>query len=1799
MAQSLSSQLGQLQHQQKQYASLLYTQQVSAQTDLDTIYYQGCKGINKLTQIDNRFSRFQESLFNVQHKGISRQLQTKIQNSDLDKEIRQCLLLMSQYWTFEGTHASMEYLLRNYKIHEYLVDEVIIYFLVYHNTKLYVRLLQNLVDQQRNSMWAFLYEPISRGQTIQRDLLIRQMQLDYRILKKIIDYQSLLLSKVEVQEEIVFTVQDYLYTEEEILNIKLRQPNQLAFLYTILQDLKVTSGYMDQLRSSFGKLLALCLENGNDENKSFAYLIFNLQLFDPTKVLLTENQIENTAQWTYVQIQNNDNLLDLAILFYQFGIKTTYETSLKLLSKDLSKYFNNGLLLIEIIKQLKDTQIPEKPLHQLIFYLKHLLTKNDNHFLDSLVSIMHDQIISVVRPYLQDTQYKHLFPKSNQINLTFNNSENVIKQLTQKEPDLSIGTLVNIIEDSFHYFIKSKKIQFIKILNQCLQIAETQFPQAIMFNTNKLYQLINCISDQSDNREIFQNLQYILYYTHSKQVDSNILESLLLLSVHFKIDIINELIKQHQVIKQVQNKEQLLRLIKQSDELLIKSILQNNHNSQLIIYKQLQIELCYILQEEQRLQNFINLYPEDDQYIAKMMQSLQIIQLLNLENPLSIKYLKSIDIDPEIFFNNDLNHIGTLKVLLHQSSRNLNFVFKLFLIYDDLKIDQQELYLQLLAELKENFKNNLKIQKTNFSQQLLQLTIGQLIKNRKEANFTKTLGNLKDQDALLELQTLYLENFDDLRYRQLKSICSTLTKTKQQIKQDKITTLIKFIENHFKNDFISSYLNILQYYGNIKNRQEQLDFTFLKKTLFKLPKDYCEVINEYINQANIFSAELRTQMIIFVYSNNLKNKQIVVQEDLDFNLIISLLETPNLDILTHLVDLLRANIQHINIESIRKCFKLNIVQPTQIILISQIIYDYLDHHQINLLEECSSLLKQVLEQNLDLSLQINYSAISSCIRLITKHTQINKCKSAFQSLTYPDINTYGKNNTLLFYRIIIEQFQNHNIKYFNQCIFAFFISQLISITSTMDVNQQILQNFGLFSQEQWWIITYILSTYYFPNDFIQLFKEQINKFSPQIKLNIATALAESLFYRTQRHQQILQIKLNQKLTQLQTPNLEACIKKVGQSLRGQLKPIKIKLSLLRLLELVEDLQRQLSNYLIQSDLNLQQASQLKSLIVHISKFSNVFGHSKLKALSERIRTSLIHSMKIETLVPLIKNCISIKSVSRILLQAFNDILRLDLIKIQKQQIQLIRELVSQIIIEISLPTPNFSTEMLLLLNYLYSIPFIQKQLQQQGQEIMSILIKLIDSLNEQDQSLVLNLYSLISQIDQYPYLNDLNQVIDLLIKLLCQEENIIKLDNNEFMYNNEQIIHKVSNKLILMNTSYALIKSFKGLISKQHLTEISVLYLIESDKQGFQCILDNIENRVHLDVYINSIINQSIKLKSFVVFNCVDNLAQLIQKCQSELICEQYMQLNREIQLIFDYSRELYIDSEQKNGIFDADKLEYQINQSYIEIVLKINDVAFKKLFSNLISWSRKQLQQVGYNFTKYRRIQFFRLSTQISDKLGKYFTKYYSYIWDAIVNELQTFHNIFYETPKQAKLQKRANDECDMFYRLELLLNRHILQSISSLCQNDCEQFVDTEKFEKLSEPLALTLDSPKVQQYESILQYIDEWITPTILALFQLINDDYKWKDFHLKILSVISRHSNKKNETSSFIIIGIVKLIHRLIDQLDERYLVLMNDLIPFLHQLTSTNLNSEELEKRVKQLIVRLSQLSGEDIVTALK
>lgn len=76
---------------------------------------------------------------------MTRTLLNESENSEIDKEIKELLLYLSEYFAFEGTHLVIEYLLRNYRIHEYLPNEVVISFIQYHSTSIYTRLLQNVV----------------------------------------------------------------------------------------------------------------------------------------------------------------------------------------------------------------------------------------------------------------------------------------------------------------------------------------------------------------------------------------------------------------------------------------------------------------------------------------------------------------------------------------------------------------------------------------------------------------------------------------------------------------------------------------------------------------------------------------------------------------------------------------------------------------------------------------------------------------------------------------------------------------------------------------------------------------------------------------------------------------------------------------------------------------------------------------------------------------------------------------------------------------------------------------------------------------------------------------------------------------------------------------------------------------------------------------------------------------------------------------------------------------------------------------------------------------------------------------------------------------------------------------------------------------------------------------------------------------------------------------------------------------------------------------------------------------------
>lgn len=78
---------------------------------------------------------------------------------------------------------------------------------------------------------------------------------------------------------------------------------------------------------------------------------------------------------------------------------------------------------------------------------------------------------------------------------------------------------------------------------------------------------------------------------------------------------------------------------------------------------------------------------------------------------------------------------------------------------------------------------------------------------------------------------------------------------------------------------------------------------------------------------------------------------------------------------------------------------------------------------------------------------------------------------------------------------------------------------------------------------------------------------------------------------------------------------------------------------------------------------------------------------------------------------------------------------------------------------------------------------------------------------------------------------------------------------------------------------------------------------------------------------------------------------------------------------------------------------------------------------------------------------------------------------------------------------------------------------------------------------------------QLDNFTTVLDEHLTPCLIAFHQAIGDDYQMKTINLKIM-VLLKNKNSKIHRAVF------ELTDQLIEALNDRFLLLVNDLIPFL-------------------------------------
>ncbi|NXA38189.1 HEAT1 protein, partial [Eudromia elegans] len=179
-------------------ASLLFDCKEAATIDRDTFFAIGCTGLDELMGIDPSFEAFQSSLFSSMSKGLERSVQTKAVNQQLDQNISLFLIHLSPYFMLKPAQKCLEWLIHRFHIHLYNQDSLIGCVLPYHETKLFVRVIQLLNIKNPTHKWHWL-DPIRKpGVPLARGTLITHCYKD-------LDFMDFICRLVSKSVKVVFS----------------------------------------------------------------------------------------------------------------------------------------------------------------------------------------------------------------------------------------------------------------------------------------------------------------------------------------------------------------------------------------------------------------------------------------------------------------------------------------------------------------------------------------------------------------------------------------------------------------------------------------------------------------------------------------------------------------------------------------------------------------------------------------------------------------------------------------------------------------------------------------------------------------------------------------------------------------------------------------------------------------------------------------------------------------------------------------------------------------------------------------------------------------------------------------------------------------------------------------------------------------------------------------------------------------------------------------------------------------------------------------------------------------------------------------------------------------------------------------------------------------------------------------------------------------------------------------------------------------------------------------------------------
>ncbi|KAI7901693.1 uncharacterized protein BX663DRAFT_562160 [Cokeromyces recurvatus] len=293
--------------------------------------------------------------------------------------------------------------------------------------------------------------------------------------------------------------------------------------------------------------------------------------------------------------------------------------------------------------------------------------------------------------------------------------------------------------------------------------------------------------------------------------------------------------------------------------------------------------------------------------------------------------------------------------------------------------------------------------------------------------------------------------------------------------------------------------------------------------------------------------------------------------------------------------------------------------------------------------------------------------------------------------------------------------------------------------------------------------------------------------------------------------------------------------------------------------------------------------------------------------------------------------------------------------------------------------------------------------------------------------------------------------------------------------------------------------------------------------------------------------------KSVLAFLSV--VSQAIRTMTRDVITSHYKQMFKFFLIVFDVRRSHSKEFEES----DVAVIEDAVINTFLDLVIKLNETLFKPLYLKVIDWATVEL--TGEDT---RALFFYKLVDALFEKLKSIFTPYFGYLIDDIMMRLERY--------------KQGEQQVDFLWD-------YIMSSLRKSFLYDNDNLWNATRFEKIMDPV---VDQMLVTEKGTSVDYLSrmsEFVVPCVGQMAVTVSNDTLWKPLNHKVLL-------KTREDDPEIRLAALKCIEEFYVRLGEEWLLFLAESISFLAELMEDD--DVRVEKYVQQVNAQIETHLGESL-----